>query len=106
MTIKNSAYNTFTANEWLEITDNNPFKLTEPVLNANLTLLLHNATFKKSLGLITNFIGINDNSKHSHLANEFSIDCKLDLSIFVNSKGKNVEELIFFYYLELMIFQL
>src|SRR5690242_6217199 len=26
---------------------------------------------------------------------EFSVTCKLDLSIFVNSKGKNIEELIF-----------
>ncbi|RIA94757.1 hypothetical protein C1645_873219 [Glomus cerebriforme] len=41
-------YNTFTANEWFEITDNNLFKLTELVLNADLTSLLHDATFKKS----------------------------------------------------------
>ncbi|CAI2194440.1 7922_t:CDS:10, partial [Funneliformis geosporum] len=84
-------YNTFTADEWLEITDNNPFKLTEPVLNADLTTLLHDATFKKSLGLITDFIGINDNSKRSHLAKQIFYGLADDVPIVAPRKTSEDE---------------
>ncbi|CAI2194176.1 15567_t:CDS:2 [Funneliformis geosporum] len=84
-------YNTFTADEWLEITNSNPFKLTEPVLNTDLTSLLYDATFKKSLGLITNFININNNSKHFHLAKRILCGLADDVPIVTPSRTSEDE---------------
>ena len=67
-------YNVFSSDEWLAIINNNPFKLTEPVLNDNLTSLLYDATFKTSLGLTTNFRNTSYNDRHSQLANRIFCD--------------------------------
>ncbi|CAB4376347.1 unnamed protein product [Rhizophagus irregularis] len=74
-------YNVFSSDEWLAITNNNPFKLTEPVLNNNLTLLLYDATSKASLGLTTNFRNTNYNDRHSQLAKRIFCDLVDDVPI-------------------------
>ena len=60
-------YYTFTTDEWLEITETNPFKLKEPVLNPSLSSSLYDATYKKSLGLACDF-DPDDTIKYSKLA--------------------------------------
>ncbi|CAG8676227.1 5855_t:CDS:2 [Funneliformis caledonium] len=76
-------YNVFSSDEWLAITNNNPFKLTEPVLNNNLTSLLYDATSKASLGLTTNFRNTNCNDRHSQLAKRIFCDLVDDVPVIV-----------------------
>ncbi len=48
-------YNTFTSEEWKQIIDSNPFKITKPVLSPSLTSSLLEATNLHALGFESNF---------------------------------------------------